>query len=502
MFNFNKDYLINLYGLSDELTGLQISFKNTFLENKYQESLKEKELQKSKYFYFISLITFIVSNLMTLQYNNYKLCIPVYIISVNFIFQSILFALSFYVTNFKIFLLFKYLRFIMEQFAKISLYLFPLENFTLDLKVKVIYKTVFYYNLVLLYYLDFNYLTFACIPCFPTISLIYMQIFQDFPQNYLLSEILFNILFGIIIYFFKKSETIEIKKSFFELHKNDVFIEYIKDLLDVLNTKVISFRKNCEIKLMNKFSSNFFDNLINSIVGVTEMIDNQILLKKGQNPTKVQNYIYTNFISCLILNEQFEEFNQGENLKEILDKIFKNEKYSCTKEFNKIDYFNLDNNGIISCNEIHFRKLKFHEEVVELLIYDVSDIKIAEKINAEAKYKQKILAKIAHEFKTPLITIITLINSIVQEQNKIDSLESIQKKLNHIHNLSNYTIVLINDIVQYVSGSNDLMLLKEEINLREVINFSFQVLQTLVECNETKANKIKTQCMLMKRSIL
>ena len=105
MFNFNKDYLINLYGLSDELTGLQISFKNTFLENKYQESLKEKELQKSKYFYFISLITFIVSNLMTLQYNNYKLCIPVYIISVNFIFQSILFALSFYVTNFKIFLL-------------------------------------------------------------------------------------------------------------------------------------------------------------------------------------------------------------------------------------------------------------------------------------------------------------------------------------------------------------------------------------------------------------
>ena len=80
----------------------------------------------------------------------------------------------------------------------------------------------------------------------------------------------------------------------------------------------------------------------------------------------------------------------------------------------------MDNNRLSwSCNEIHFSKLKLHEEVIELLIYDVSDIKFEEKISTEVIYKQKILNKINHEFKTPLITIITLINSFNQEDKKL-----------------------------------------------------------------------------------
>ena len=351
MFNFNKDYLTNLYGLHDELTCLQMTFKDISLEKKYNETHKEKELTKSKDFYIFSLLTNIIITILTLYDNNYKLCISVYINSVNIIFQSILFALSFYITNFKLFLFAKYLRLIMEFIEKISTFVFPLKNYPLDIKVKVIYRSTFYINTCLLYYLDFNYITFTIIPCLSTIALIFVQISQNFPPNYLISEIILNIIIGIRIYLFKKSEIIQLKKSFFEFHKNDVFIEYIKDLVDVLKTKVISFRKNSEIIFMNKFSSIFFDNFNNSIV--TEMIDDQILLKKRLSK-KVLNNIQTNFISCLKLNEEFGEFHQGDTLNEILDKILKNEKYNCTKEFNKIGYFNLDNNGVISCNEIHF----------------------------------------------------------------------------------------------------------------------------------------------------
>ena len=66
------------------------------------------------------------------------------------------------------------------------------------------------------------------------------------------------------------------------------------------------------------------------------------------------------------------------------------------------------------------------------------------------------------------------------------------EKLQHIENLSNYTIVLVYDIVQYVSCSSDLKIFKQEINLREVIIFCNNVLKTLVECNEMKADKIET----------
>ena len=115
----------------------------------------------------------------------------------------------------------------------------------------------------------------------------------------------------------------------------------------------------------------------------------------------------------------------------------------------------------------------------------------AEKINTETKYKQKILAKIAHEFKTPLISIISLIQNTIAQHNEIQP--SIKNNLNHINNLSNYTLLLISDIIQYASNTIKLVVNKNEINLNEVLEFSFNVLKTLVECNENKANKIETQ---------
>ena len=106
--------------------------------------------------------------------------------------------------------------------------------------------------------------------------------------------------------------------------------------------------------------------------------------------------------------------------------------------------------------EVSIRKIQLEEEVVELLINDITEIKLADKITTETKYKQKILAKIAHEFKTPLISIISLIQKTIDK----DIHPSIKKNLDHINNFSNYTLFLISDIIQYVSNTIKLVLNK------------------------------------------
>jgi len=184
-------------------------------------------------------------------------------------------------------------------------------------------------------------------------------------------------------------------------------------------------------------------------------------------------------------------WEKGMKLNDILSEIFKENNF-ISKEFLSIGYFTYDIEGKKSFYEVLYRKMKINEEIVELLVYNVSEIKFAEKTNAETKYKQKILAKIAHEFKTPLITITSFINNLVEFSSKCDRCQRTSiEKLKHIENLSNYTIILISDIIQYISGLEK-KIKKYELDIREVVTFCNQVLDTLVTCNFFKGNNIKT----------
>ena len=164
----------------------------------------------------------------------------------------------------------------------------------------------------------------------------------------------------------------------------------------------------------------------------------------------------------------FNDIIEGKSLDEIILQILSESNYT-SKNINKLGYFSCIYND--DSFDIYFRKLKLKEtEVMEIIIHDITQIKQAEKINTETKFKQKILAKIAHEFKTPLITIISLINKINDIKYDIN-LDNISKNyLNHISNLSNYTIVLINDIIQYVSNSIHFKVTK--ICVKYFVNFS------------------------------
>ena len=93
------------------------------------------------------------------------------------------------------------------------------------------------------------------------------------------------------------------------------------------------------------------------------------------------------------------------------------------------------------------------------------------------------------------MTIISLICKI-KEKLEINKKTKIKSKLNQINNLSNYSIFLISDIIEFSSNSVDLRLSKIEINLREVMNFSNNIPKTLVECKDNNMVNIKTSMVI------
>jgi signal transduction histidine kinase len=177
------------------------------------------------------------------------------------------------------------------------------------------------------------------------------------------------------------------------------------------------------------------------------------------------------------------------NLKQIIDKIYSDFTFDEKRLFKIGSFYEKDNKFIF---EIYARKVKYSQEALELFINEITEIRNAEKLYIESKFKQKIFTKIAHEFKTPLLTIISLIDKINEFQlNDSEINSNIKDNLNNISNLSNYTLSLITDIVHYVSGCVNLKLNLKEIIPRDTLNFSFNVLKTLIECNENKKDRIK-----------
>jgi signal transduction histidine kinase len=90
---------------------------------------------------------------------------------------------------------------------------------------------------------------------------------------------------------------------------------------------------------------------------------------------------------------------------------------------------------------------------VDFLIYDISKFHETEKL--ESKLKSKFLGKIAHEFKTPINSILGLIKRIMFNlENEENDFVEFQKDIKQVENLCSYTLFLIDDIIEYSFKSN------------------------------------------------
>ena len=136
-----------------------------------------------------------------------------------------------------------------------------------------------------------------------------------------------------------------------------------------------------------------------------------------------------------------------------------------------------------------------NQAIDDIYFYDVTKIINAkEQIKQENVLKQRLYAKISHEFKTPLNSIIGLVTNIEEAVINNDKFNT-SKYLRYIQSLSRYVIYLTNDIIRYSSCSdkieNCIKIVKNIVNIKDIIKFAYEILESLIKCDSNKFESIK-----------
>ena len=135
---------------------------------------------------------------------------------------------------------------------------------------------------------------------------------------------------------------------------------------------------------------------------------------------------------------------------------------------------------------------------VEVTMTDVTFAQRVKNIEASYKNRENILAKIAHEFKTPLMCVVSLFEEIQAGMtaaygvNGVNLPLEIKHKVAHVGDLSNYTLFLLSDIIGYLKDTKqNLPLNVETVNVSEVLSFAFRILKTLLLYKKDKIQFIE-----------
>lgn len=210
----------------------------------------------------------------------------------------------------------------------------------------------------------------------------------------------------------------------------------------------------------------------------------------------------------------FRESSEDDSVLSVLRNIEANQQFLDSHVFHFM--------GIIECfnqsiNDRHYftvflrRNVMEQNSWIEVMMYDTTLSKRIETIDESIRIKERILQKIAHEFKTPLLSIISLTEQLNRKLQE-GALSKVQSKITQVNDLSNYTFFLINDIVQYLNNNtknlstmirsintqnyyrnedkqnleaglkcNPITLKYDKVNVADILNFSHRILKTLLK---------------------
>ena len=231
-------------------------------------------------------------------------------------------------------------------------------------------------------------------------------------------------------------------------------------------------------------------NKINEIESCLSINYSELEHKKSKLPA--------DFLSRFTLYEKGELFENtnGKDWK-LSDKIKVLLSEPSSINFRNIGIYKLKSYFCIKYFEVHFRKFSTNSKnsINDLMIYDITElIESREKLFEELIIKEKIIIKIVHGLKTPLNSIIGILEEIEESIKSENPFEN-QIRLKHIdtvRNLSKLTIFTISDIIHFtnVKSLEDRKVNLELVNMREFSNFGFDVLNSLLRCNKVKSQAI------------
>jgi signal transduction histidine kinase len=134
--------------------------------------------------------------------------------------------------------------------------------------------------------------------------------------------------------------------------------------------------------------------------------------------------------------------------------------------------------------EVYGRCYSSHHSVIdkyEFIFNDITRSKLIEEKNAEFKYKNLFLSKVAHEFKNPLLCICELVDQIIEETNTTDL--KITDILKQIKSMSNYLIILVKDLDFFSQKNTGIIktIENDHVNLQDLLKFCKDIISGLIK---------------------
>lgn len=296
------------------------------------------------------------------------------------------------------------------------------------------------------------------------------------------------ITFSLIIHELKKKNEISIRLSFLELCNRNRIFQYYEEFKNFIDNKNFTLN-NEKLAIYMNDPLNILMNELNEENKEMIIVQNDDNNKNKDPPNNILNEDNWNLDLNNLMNNLKAEYlietlkiNENSTLTNVIDYVIStNEETFSNKNFEKIGIFSLSLKSLIRYYEVSYKFFQIDNKkyLIDILMNDITNLKNSERNMAEEKIKHKILSKIAHEFKTPLIMIINQLNELNDLPSMKNNLE-VKDICNQNIKLSEYMTFLINDIIYYVSDMKCSVKIKE-IDIFEVLNFSYEILKTFIK---------------------
>jgi nitrogen-specific signal transduction histidine kinase len=294
----------------------------------------------------------------------------------------------------------------------------------------------------------------------------------------------------IIAYFYVKEKRKNFYLNIILRKKND----WYNSVLENINSGFIKIEKS-KLTFSNASFKRLFDVIYHNSKGVTLATG----IEENNIRLNTSSYILTDDIVSTVMLNLFKAITDGneslsyEEVLTILEGYYLQSNSSNFYFLGRASYNYNSNNGTPSSlyYEVYGRCLKENQSndyTYEFIFNDISKIKIIEESNAEIKYKSLFLAKVAHEFKNPILCITELIAQIFDELNHSISAPShgqIRELLSQIQSISDYLIILIKDLdyfsQKFTGGTSRTQVDNSVVATKDIINFCKNITLALIK---------------------
>lgn len=329
---------------------------------------------------------------------------------------------------------------------------------------------------------------FANIMMYIPIGYSYYKDQSEEKSNSFVFEVVANFLMPICYYFMKYLDMIG-REKFETSQKNAFLIDNYKKMISNLGCSLVTFHNEQIIYANPDFHQLFkskYESCSQTNTGDHQLQDYKLFFQKlrrieKNDSVEEQQNLLSSILTLNYHNLTQSKSGQGEEFKDFESLGF----YELECEFGATK-IGSEFESPITLFHIFKRHIKLYDSSVfiEVMMHDLSSLKIAKQEALISKSTRKIFSNIAHEFKTPLLSITSLVESLQDGLRNSISPAEITIISKQLTNISEYTIYLINDIILYSENKMkliDLKLVKEFIPFTKIINFCKSMLDCLLE---------------------